>query len=101
MAELHKIVRVVKKLDESAPHKSLLVLDATSGQNVFHQVKNFKEIAGVDGLIITKLDGTARAGFLVSLVEQFHLPIYYIGVGERVDDLGTFSAKGFADAILG
>lgn len=101
MDELAKIVRVIKKLDASAPHTTILVLDATVGQNALSQAQAFTEIAGVNGLIMTKLDGTARGGVLVALGERFQLPIHYIGVGESMDDLQTFSARSFAAALAG
>ena len=101
MEELAKIVRVVKKLDESAPHSVLLVLDATTGQNAVSQAKAFQEIAGVTGIIMTKLDGTARGGILVAIAEKFALPIHAIGVGETVEDLQPFDAYDFASAIAG
>jgi fused signal recognition particle receptor len=101
MAELAKIVRVVKKLDESAPHGVLLVLDATTGQNALAQVEVFKEIAGVTGLVVTKLDGTARGGILVAIAERYGIPINAIGIGEGIDDLEPFDAESFARAIAG
>jgi len=101
MEELEKIVRVIKKLDASAPHAVLLVLDATVGQNALSQVEVFLKIAGVTGLAMTKLDGTARGGILVAIAQKFALPIHYIGVGEGVDDLAPFAAKDFARAIAG
>ncbi len=101
MEELAKIVRVVKKLDESAPHSVLLVLDATTGQNAVSQAQAFLEIAGVTGIIMTKLDGTARGGILVAIAEKFALPIHAIGVGETVEDLQPFDAHDFASAIAG
>ncbi len=101
MAELEKIVRVLKKQDESAPHAVLLVLDATTGQNAVAQTEVFSKIAGVTGLIMTKLDGTARGGILVSIAEKFALPVHAIGVGESVDDLQPFDADLFAAAIAG
>jgi fused signal recognition particle receptor len=101
MAELAKIVRVLKKLDESAPHGVVLVLDATTGQNALNQVEIFKEIAGVTGLVVTKLDGTARGGILVAIAERFRLPINAIGIGEGLDDLKPFDAQDFARAIAG
>ena len=101
MDELVKIVRVVKKLDPSAPHDSLLVLDATTGQNALSQVEVFKETCGTTGLIMTKLDGTARGGVLVAIAEKFDLPIHAIGVGENIDDLQTFDAGAFASALTG
>jgi fused signal recognition particle receptor len=101
MAELEKIIRVMKKLDASAPHAVLLVLDATVGQNAMNQVEIFGRMAGVTGLVMTKLDGTARGGILVAIAEKFRLPIHYIGVGESADDLASFEAKDFARAIAG
>jgi fused signal recognition particle receptor len=101
MAELTKIIRVMKKLDQSAPHAVLLVLDATVGQNALNQVEIFGRTAGVTGLVMTKLDGTARGGILVAIAEKFRLPIHYIGVGESADDLAAFEAKDFARAIAG
>jgi len=101
MAELAKIVRVLKKLDRSAPHGVILVLDATTGQNALNQVEIFKEIAGVTGIVVTKLDGTARGGILVAIAERFKLPINAIGIGEGLDDLKSFEAQDFARAIAG
>jgi fused signal recognition particle receptor len=101
MAELAKIVRVLNKLDPSAPHGVILVLDATTGQNAIAQVEIFREIAGVTGLVVTKLDGTARGGILVAIAERFKLPICAIGVGEGLDDLKPFDAHDFARAIAG
>ena len=101
MAELTKIVRVLKKLDDSAPHGVLLVLDATTGQNALAQVEVFKEIAGVTGLVVTKLDGTARGGILVAIAERYGIPINAIGIGEGIDDLEPFDADSFARAIAG
>jgi fused signal recognition particle receptor len=99
MDELAKIVRVMKKLDDSAPHDVILVLDATTGQNALRQVEAFREYAGVTGLIMTKLDGTARGGILVAIAEAYKLPIHAIGVGEAVGDLAAFDAREFAEAI--
>ena len=101
MAELEKIVRVVKKFDPSAPHATLLVLDATVGQNAMSQVELFQKAAGVTGLVMTKLDGTARGGILVALAAKFGLPVHFIGVGEGVEDLEPFAARDFARAIAG
>jgi fused signal recognition particle receptor len=101
MNELEKIVRVVKKVDPSAPHAVLLVLDATVGQNALSQVEAFARTAGVTGLVMTKLDGTARGGILVALAEKHKLPVHFIGVGESVDDLAAFTARDFAQAIAG
>jgi fused signal recognition particle receptor len=101
MAELAKIVRVLRKRDESAPHNTLLVLDATTGQNALRQVEIFREIADVTGLVMTKLDGTARGGVLVALADRFGLPIHAIGVGEQIDDLDAFEPADFAAALTG
>ena len=101
MGELEKIVRVMKKVDAAAPHAVLLVLDATVGQNALSQVEVFRNIAGVTGLVMTKLDGTARGGILVAIAAKFGLPVHFIGVGEGIDDLAPFSAKDFAKAIAG
>jgi fused signal recognition particle receptor len=101
MGELEKIVRVMKKLDPSAPHAVLLVLDATVGQNAVSQVDLFRQTAGVTGLVMTKLDGTARGGILVALAAKFGLPVHFIGVGESADDLEPFAARDFARAIAG
>lgn len=99
MEELEKVVRVLKKLDPSAPHDVVLVLDATTGQNALAQVEVFRDRAGVTGLIMTKLDGTARGGILVAIAEKFGLPVHAIGVGESLDDLQPFEATEFARAI--
>jgi len=101
MDELQKIVRVIKKLDPAAPHAVLLVLDATVGQNALSQVEIFGKTAGVTGLAMTKLDGTARGGILVAIAQRFGLPIHFIGVGESADDLAPFDARDFARAIAG
>jgi fused signal recognition particle receptor len=101
MAELEKIVRVLNKLDPDAPHTVLQTLDATTGQNAMNQVEIFRNIAGVSGLIMTKLDGTARGGILVAIAAKHKLPVYFVGVGEGVDDLEPFEAKDFAEAIAG
>ncbi len=101
MDELAKIVRVIKKLDETAPHDVILTLDATVGQNALSQAQAFTEIAGVTGLVMTKLDGTARGGVLVALADKFKLPIYFIGVGEGVEDLQSFNAEAFSTALAG
>ena len=101
MNELEKVVRVIKKVDDSAPHAVLLVLDATVGQNALSQVEAFHRTAGVTGLVMTKLDGTARGGILVALAEKHNLPVHFIGVGEGIDDLAPFTARDFAQAIAG
>ena len=101
MEELEKIIRVMKKVDAQAPHAVLLVLDATVGQNALSQVELFQKSAGVTGLVMTKLDGTARGGILVAIAQRFALPIHFIGVGESVDDLASFSARDFGKALAG
>jgi fused signal recognition particle receptor len=101
MDELQKIVRVMKKLDPAAPDAVLLVLDATVGQNALSQVEEFSKIAGVTGLVMTKLDGTARGGILAAIAEKYRLPVHFIGVGEGIDDLAPFTAKDFARALAG
>ena len=101
MNELEKIVRVMRKVEPAAPHAVLLVVDATVGQNALSQVETFGKIAGVTGLVMTKLDGTARGGILVAIAEKFKLPVHFIGVGEGVDDLNDFTARDFARAIAG
>jgi fused signal recognition particle receptor len=101
MAELEKVIRVIAKHDESAPHAVLLTLDATTGQNALSQVDVFREKAGVTGLVMAKLDGTARGGILVAIAERTGLPVHFIGVGEGVGDLQPFAAKDFAAAIAG
>ncbi len=101
MDELAKIVRVMKKVIPEAPHATLLVLDATVGQNAISQVEVFREVAGVTGIVMTKLDGTARGGILVAIAERFGLPVHAIGVGEGIDDLQPFEAEAFARAIAG
>ena len=101
MGELEKVLRVIKKAEPSAPHAVLLVLDATVGQNALSQVEIFGKAAGVTGLAMTKLDGTARGGILVAIATKFAVPVHFIGVGESVDDLAPFSARDFARAIAG
>jgi len=101
MAELEKIVRVIRKLDVSAPHATLLVLDATTGQNALGQVEAFKGIVPLTGLVMTKLDGTAKGGILAALAQKFAVPVHYIGVGEGIDDLQPFNAENFARALTG
>ena len=101
MAELQKIIRVLQKHDPALPHATLLVLDATTGQNAFEQVRVFKEMAPVTGLVVTKLDGSARGGVLVGLAGQFGIPAHFIGVGEGADDLRPFKAKDYARSLLG
>ena len=101
MDELRKIVRVLRKQDETAPHSVLLVLDATTGQNAIQQVKVFKEMVDVTGLVVTKLDGSARGGIVVALAEQFGLPVHAVGVGEKAADLRPFEAAEFARGLVG
>ena len=101
MEELAKIVRVLRKIDPTAPHNTLLVLDATTGQNALSQVEVFSKIADVTGLVMTKLDGTAKGGVLVALADRFGLPIHAIGVGEQIDDLAPFDPDDFARALVG
>ena len=101
MEELAKIVRVVSKQDPDAPHNTLLVLDATTGQNALSQVEVFRNLANVSGLIMTKLDGTAKGGVLVALADKFGLPIHAIGVGEQIDDLSPFDPRDYAAALTG
>lgn len=100
MEELKKIKSVIQKIIPTAPHATCLVLDATVGQNALNQVETFRQIIGVDGLIMTKLDGTAKGGILLALTQKFNLPIYAIGVGEQVDDLHAFTAEEYADSLL-
>ena len=99
MSELEKIIRVIRKVEPSAPHATLLTLDATTGQNALNQVEIFGQRAGVTGLVMTKLDGTARGGILVAIARKYRLPVHFIGVGEGVDNLETFAARDFAQAI--
>ncbi|MFT4784396.1 MAG: fused signal recognition particle receptor [Paracoccaceae bacterium] len=101
MEELAKIVRVIRKKDPDAPHNTLLVLDATTGQNAVKQVETFQKLANVSGLVMTKLDGTAKGGVLVALADKFGLPIHAIGVGEQIDDLDAFDPEDFAKALTG
>ena len=101
MDELAKIVRVIRKLDASAPHDSVIVLDGTVGQNALSQVRAFQQVADVSGLIVTKLDGSAKGGVVVALAEEFGLPVHAVGVGEGADDLQPFDAQEFANALTG
>lgn len=98
--ELKKIIRVIKKIMPEAPHHTLLCLDAATGQNALDQIKIFKEIAGVNGLIVNKLDGTAKGGILVAMAYETPMPVYYIGVGEQIDDLQEFNAESFANSLM-
>jgi fused signal recognition particle receptor len=101
MAELEKIIRVIKKVDATAPHTTLLVMDSTIGQNAHSQVETFKEMVNISGLVMTKLDGSARGGVVVGLAEKFALPVHAVGVGEGIDDLRPFEARTFARALMG
>ena len=101
MSELEKLIRVIKKVDPGAPHATLLTLDATTGQNALNQVDIFGKRAGVTGLVMTKLDGTARGGILVAIAKTYGLPVHFIGVGEGVDNLEPFAAADFAQALVG
>jgi hypothetical protein len=101
MQELQKIARVIKKLDPEAPHDTVLILDATTGQNAHAQVEVFQQMVNVSGLIVTKLDGTARGGVLVSLAQKFGLPVHAIGVGESADDMRPFSPEDYARSLMG
>jgi len=101
MAELEKIVRVIKKLDPSAPHAVLLVLDATTGQNAISQVEAFKAIVPLTGLVMTKLDGTAKGGIVVAVQRELGLPVKLVGLGEGAEDLVAFDPDAFVDALLG
>lgn len=100
MEELKKIVRVIQKIMPDAPHRVLLTIDATTGQNALAQVETFKQIVGVNGLIVTKLDGTAKGGILVAVAKEHQLPIYFIGIGEQIADLDIFKAREFARSLL-
>lgn len=101
MDELAKIIRVMQKFDPSAPHSVLLVLDATTGQNAIEQVRVFRELVNVSGLVVTKLDGSARGGIVVALAEQFKLPVHLVGVGEQAEDLRPFSAEDYSRGLVG
>ena len=101
MEELRKVIRVLRKLDASAPHHCLLVLDATTGQNALAQVETFKQMVDVTGLVVTKLDGTAKGGVLVAIADKFKLPVHAIGIGEKAGDLRPFSADAFARGLMG
>lgn len=101
MDELKKIVKVIQKIIPSAPHSVLLTIDATTGQNALSQIKIFQDIAGVTGLVVTKLDGSSKGGIIVAAAEEFKLPIYFIGVGEKIEDLDKFNAHDYAQSLLG
>ena len=100
MNELEKVQRVLKKIDEHAPHETLIVLDATTGQTAFNQVKVFSDLIGIDGIILTKLDGTAKGGIIFAIQDKLGVPVKYIGVGEGVDDLSEFKPKDFVEALF-
>ena len=100
MEEYKKIANVAKKIDPNAPHEVLLILDATSGQNVINQVEEFNKIIPITGLIMTKLDGTAKGGILIAVAKKYKLPIIALGLGEKEDDLQVFNAKKFAEAFV-
>jgi fused signal recognition particle receptor len=100
MEEFSKIIRVLKKIDADAPHETILVLDATTGQNAINQIEEFKKITPISGIIMTKLDGTAKGGILVAIAKQFQITIYAIGVGEKEEDLDNFIAKDFVQAFI-
>jgi len=101
MEELRKIIRVLKKQDEAVPHATLLVLDATTGQNALQQVDVFREMVSITGLIVTKLDGSARGGIVVALAEEFGLPVHFVGVGEQAGDLRPFDPMDYARGLVG
>ena len=101
MDELKKIKRVIQKADPTAPHEVLLVIDGNTGQNALTQVKAFDEALGLTGLVVTKLDGTAKGGVLCAIARERPVPVYFIGVGEKLEDLETFSAQEYAKALLG
>jgi fused signal recognition particle receptor len=101
MEELQKIIRVIQKQDETAPHATLLVLDSTTGQNAVSQVETFKELVDVSGLVVTKLDGSAKGGIVVALADQFGIPVHAVGVGEGIDDLQPFTADSYARSLVG
>jgi len=101
MAELEKIIRVIRKLDDTAPHDVLLVMDATIGQNAHSQVETFKQLVDVSGLVVTKLDGSAKGGVVVALAEKFEIPVHAVGVGEGMNDLRPFEARAFAQSLMG
>lgn len=101
MEELSKIIKVIQKVDNTAPHHSLLVIDGTTGQNAVKQVEEFKSIANISGLVITKLDGTAKAGAVVGIVQKFSLPVHFIGIGESIEDLKPFATSDFSRALVG
>jgi fused signal recognition particle receptor len=101
MEELQKIIRVIQKQDETAPHATLLVLDSTTGQNAIAQVETFKDLVDISGLVVTKLDGSAKGGIVVALADQFGIPVHAVGVGEGIDDLQPFTADSYARSLVG
>ena len=101
MDELAKVLKTIRKLDNAAPHDSVIVIDGTVGQNALNQVKAFRRVADISGLIVTKLDGSAKGGIVVALAEEFGLPVHAVGVGEGADDLQPFDAQEFANALTG
>lgn len=100
MAELEKIIKVIKKLDETSPHEIILTLDSTTGQNLFNQLENFSKKAEISGLVMTKLDGTAKGGAIIGMSDKYKIPIYYLGIGEKIDDLIEFKAEEFTEALF-
>ncbi|KMQ88052.1 cell division protein [Lasius niger] len=100
MDELGKIARVLKKLDPGAPHETLMIIDGTTGQNAVNQLRQFRQAVGVTGLVITKLDGTAKGGVVFALTREFGLPIRYVGIGEHAEDLRVFDAAAYIDGLL-
>ena len=101
MEELKKIIRIIKKNDELAPHNKILVLDSTIGQNTYNQIDSFHQHVGITGIIMTKLDGSAKGGSLIGIAKKYSLPIHAIGIGETIDDLIPFVPKDFVNALLG
>ena len=101
MEELKKIIRIIKKNDETAPHEKILVLDSTIGQNTYNQIEAFNNYIGLDGVIMTKLDGSAKGGSLIGITKKYKIPIYAIGIGENKEDLIDFNAKEFINVLLG
>lgn len=101
MEELQKIVRVIKKVSPTAPHKTLITIDASTGQNGLDQVKTFKELVDVNGIVVTKLDGSSKGGILIAVASETKVPVYFVGVGEQAEDMDTFKAKEFAKGLLG
>ena len=101
MDEFKKITNVLKKIDSNAPHETFLILDATTGQSAINQVEEFKKISPITGIIMTKLDGTAKGGALISIAKKYEIPIHFVGLGEKVNDLYKFDAKIFSHSMLG